>query len=75
MNTVTYKNFYENPKKYLDNIILNEEVIILKNKKPAFKIIPLSSEDIVNPLKNSILYEGDILSPINDNWDSENANS
>lgn len=75
MNTVSYKNFYENPKHYLDNIFQHEEIIILKNKKPAFKIIPLTNEDFVNPLKNSIVFEDDILSPINDNWDSENANS
>jgi hypothetical protein len=71
MNTVTYSAFNENSKQYLDRISSNnQEMIILKNKKPAFKISPFNDKSN-NPLKNSIKFEKDIISPINEKWDLE----
>ena len=72
MNTVSYNNFNENAKHYLDSMDgSDEEIIILKNKKPAFKISPLNSKKTVNILKNSIVFERDIISPSAEKWDSE----
>ena len=59
MNTVTYTSFNENSKHYLDSIdSSNQEIIIMKNKKPAFKILQINPQQSDNLLKNSILYEG-----------------
>jgi hypothetical protein len=35
---------------------------------PFYKILPLTNNKD-NSLKNSIIFEGDLLSPIEDNWD------
>lgn len=75
MNTVTYKDFYQNSKHFIDKILKNEEIIIIKNKKPAYKIIPIQQEDNINLLKDSIIFENDVISPINENWNSLNGNS
>ena len=70
MNTVTYSNFNENSKYYLENLVKsNEEIIILKNKKPAFRIIPVNTNKPANILKDSIVFEEDIVSPTNENWE------
>ena len=72
MQTVTYSNFNENSKQYLDDILeKNHEIIILKNKVPVFKISNLQSKKTDNILKNSIIFEKDIISPIDDKWELE----
>jgi hypothetical protein len=69
MCTVTYSNFNENSKRYLDDILRNnEEIVILKNKKPTLKISSLTSKIQENLLKNSIIDEGDLISPIDEKW-------
>ncbi len=69
MNTITYTNFNEKPKYYLDEIAeTNLEAIILKNGKPYIKILPLKEKE--NPLKNSIVFEHDIISPIEVEWEA-----
>jgi len=72
MNTVTYTHFNENAKQYLDEILSkNEDIIILKNKKPAFRISLFELKNRENILKNSILFEKDIISPIDEKWETE----
>ncbi len=72
MNTVAYSAFNENSKQYLDRAIAaNQEIILLKNRKPIFKISPFSANKIQSPLKDSIVFEEDIVSPIDEKWESE----
>ena len=72
MNTVSYTSFNENSKHYLENIAkTNNEILILKNSKPLFRISLVKNPEPANILKGSIIFENDILSPIDDNWDSE----
>lgn len=72
MNTVTYSSFTEDTKHYLDIIdASHQEIVVLKDKKPAFRVLPINSEEPSNLLKNSILFEADLLSPINDSWEVE----
>jgi hypothetical protein len=72
MNTITYKSFTENSKHYLDSISDNNvEIIIIKNKKPAFKISTFKTAVSKYSLKNSIIFEKDIISPIEEKWESE----
>jgi prevent-host-death family protein len=71
MNTVTYSKFNENSKRYLDEIVKTHgDIVIIKNGKPFFRILPIINRT-KNPLKNSILYEEDIISPIAEDWKSE----
>jgi len=38
----------------------------MKNGKPFFKILPVNE----NKLKDSIIFESDIVSPIDEKWES-----
>lgn len=72
MNTVSYTNFSKNPKQYLEDIInKKEEILILKHNKPALKIEPYTETKQRNILRDSIVEEKDIISPINEKWDCE----
>lgn len=72
MNTVSYNAFTENSKLYLDGIVAsNQEIVILKDKKPVFKVLPINTNNSSNLLKDSILFEADIVSPISDTWEAE----
>ena len=44
--------------------------IILSLRTPILTSISSSQERDINPLKNSILFEGDIISPIDITWDA-----
>lgn len=53
---------------------VNEDQVsytITKHKKVVAEIIPPSRSSEINPLQNSILYEGDIISPTGDDWEAE----
>jgi len=49
-----------------------QHLLITRHGKPVAEISPYMPKDAedVNPLKGSVLYEGDVLSPIDDKWDS-----
>jgi len=71
MNTITYKIFNEKTEYYMNEIFNNnEDVLILKNGEPFLKIFPIQGNNKLNPLKNSIIYETDIISPIDINWEA-----
>ena len=44
--------------------------IILSLRTPILTSTSSSQERDINPLKNSILFEGDIISPIDITWDA-----
>jgi hypothetical protein len=44
--------------------------IILSLRTPTLTSISSSQDNGINPLKNSIIFEGDIISPIDMNWDA-----
>jgi len=68
--TISIIEFNQMPDYYLNKIELNQEdTIILKDGEPLFKILPLNKKSEIN-LKNSIVFEGDLISPIESNWDS-----
>jgi antitoxin (DNA-binding transcriptional repressor) of toxin-antitoxin stability system len=57
----------------LDDVFRRKEVVIVtKHKKPVAKITPYQSASVSepNPLKDSITFEKDIVSPISDTWDA-----
>jgi prevent-host-death family protein len=47
-----------------------QPVIVTKHGKPVAQVVPIKSKP-VNPLKGSILYQGDIVSPILDDWEMD----
>ncbi len=51
----------------------HEKIIVTKYGKPVAQVIPLETELEAkdNPLKNSILFEKDIISPSGDEWEAE----
>jgi hypothetical protein len=44
--------------------------IILSLRTPVLTSVNSSQDSSINPLKNSILFEGDIISPIDTTWDA-----
>ena len=49
-----------------------EPVIVTKFGKPVVKIVPVIEEkfDIVGAMRGSVLWEGDIISPIDVEWEA-----
>ncbi len=59
--------------KFLDRIEReNEDIIIIDNGKPVFKITkyqtPISTEELFAPLRGKIKYYEDLTSPTTDEW-------
>lgn len=50
----------------------HETLVITKYGKPVARVVPFatSSESGENLLKNSIVFEGDLIAPIDVEWDS-----
>jgi len=47
-----------------------EQFVITKRGKPVARLVPVSELEPVD-LSGSVLWEGDIISPIGDPWDAE----
>ncbi len=49
----------------------HETVIVTKHGRPVARILPYATDAVPNPLKDSILFETDLISPIDEAWDAE----
>ena len=49
-----------------------QSLLVTRHGKPVAEISPyvVRDPDSVNPLKGSILYQGDLVAPIDERWDS-----
>jgi len=49
-----------------------QPLLVTRHGKPVAEISPYIPREMdpVNPLKGSILYQGDLISPIDEKWDS-----
>lgn len=48
-----------------------ESLVVTKHGKPVAQVIPMpAQEDIVGSMKGSVLWMGDIISPIDIEWDA-----
>jgi prevent-host-death family protein len=49
-----------------------QSLLVTRHGKPVAEISPYmpKSAEQVNPLKGSILFEGDVISPLEEKWDS-----
>jgi prevent-host-death family protein len=43
-------------------------VVVTKRGKPVARVVPIEDADVRVSLRGSILCEGDIVSPIGDDW-------
>ena len=51
----------------------HEEIIITKRGKPVAKLVPIDTKpvrDVFGWMKGTIIFEGDIISPIDEVWDA-----
>ena len=49
----------------------HETLIVTKHGKPVARVLPYSAPSDVNLLKDSVLFETDLVSPIDEAWDVE----
>ena len=58
--------------KILDEVAATRETLVItKHGKPVAQVIPPpTEEDIVGSMKGSVLWMGDIISPIDVEWDA-----
>ena len=57
----------------LDDVFRHKDIVVVtKHKKPVVTISPYQNDpdSESNPLKDSITFEDDIISPIADGWDA-----
>jgi prevent-host-death family protein len=49
-----------------------QPLLVTRHGRPVVEISPYVPRDAArtNPLKDSILYQGDLISPIDEKWDS-----
>ena len=49
-------------------------ILITKHGKPVAKVVPADQKDIkvAKPLKNSVVFLGDVISPIDEIWEAAN---
>jgi prevent-host-death family protein len=74
MKTIAAGQFKAQCLAILDDVAMaHDEVVVTKHGKPIASVVPckkaLTSEK--NPLKNSILFEDDIVSPVSGEWGAE----
>lgn len=73
MKTISASNFKTHCLSLLDELAKTHEIIVVtKYGKPVARIIPYSNSDKKdeNPLKDSIVFEKDIVNPIDIEWDA-----
>jgi prevent-host-death family protein len=44
-------------------------VLITKRGKPVARVVPVEDADGRDSLRGSVLYEGDLVSPLSERWD------
>jgi prevent-host-death family protein len=43
-------------------------IIVTKRGKPVARVVPVEDADSVESLRGSVLYEGDLISPLSERW-------
>ncbi len=71
-STIAAGEFKAKCLKLLDMVAENREpLVITKHGKPVARVVPMPAEEnIVGSMKGSVLWMGDIISPIDVEWDA-----
>ena len=49
----------------------DQEVVLLTDQgKPLARVLPFPAQAATNPLKDSIVFETDLISPIDERWEA-----
>jgi len=43
-------------------------IVVTKRGKPVARVVPVEDADAGNSLRGSVLYEGDLVSPLSETW-------
>ena len=71
MKVININDFKNASSNLLQEVITSQETIIItQQEQPVLQILPYSSKLNVNPLKNSIVFEKDIVAPIDEVWET-----
>lgn len=72
MTTIGAGEFKAKCLKLLDEVeATREPIVVTKFGKPVAKLIPMPpTVELRGALKGSVLYEGDIISPLDVEWDA-----
>jgi hypothetical protein len=69
--TVTPSTLRQNIYKLLDQVLESGEPLLVSRKGKILEILPRDTSDKnENPLKDSILFESDIIEPVDEKWDA-----
>ena len=70
--TIAAGEFKSKCLKLLDEVAeTRETLVITKHGKPVAQVMPMPQEgDFVGSMKGSVLWEGDIISPIDVEWEA-----
>lgn len=49
----------------------HETIIVTKHGKPVAQVVPYTTQEVVNPLKDSVVFETDLVTPIDETWDAD----
>ena len=74
MRTITASEFKAKCLKIMDEVAAtNEPVEITKYGVPVARLVPARQrpQTIIGAMKGSVLYMGDVVSPIGDEWKAE----
>ncbi|MBT9330708.1 type II toxin-antitoxin system Phd/YefM family antitoxin [Paracidobacterium acidisoli] len=58
--------------KLLDEVArTNEPLVITKHGRPVAKVVPMPPEgDLVGSMRGSVVWQGDIISPLENEWEA-----
>ena len=70
-NVVTATHFKAHCLRLLEAVRRTRQpLVVTRHGKPVAEIGPLPAADTSNPLKGSVLQQGDLVSPVAGTWDS-----
>lgn len=71
-STIAAGEFKAKCLKLLDEVAeTRETIVITKHGKPVAQVVPMPAEkNIIGAMRGSVLWEGDIISPIDVEWEA-----
>lgn len=74
MKTVSAGQFKTHCLSLLKDVAQNREALIItKYGKTIARVLPIADANEENPLKNSIVFENDIIEPIGESWEANHS--